>query len=164
MNIRLAVPDDADGVTRVLDTSYPRLMQAAYATEALEAVLPFMTRANPALLQSGQYYVAIADDGRIVGCGGWTREAPGTTQIEAGLGHLRHFATHPDWLGRGIGRLIYTRCVHQARLAGVRTFECWASLNAEPFYTALGFALVERRDVHMPGNTSLPSLIMRKQL
>ena len=48
-------------------------------------------------------------------------------------------AVHPEWTGRGIGRLLYRHCERAARERGARRFEVFSSLNAERFYRALGF-------------------------
>ncbi len=135
--IRPATPEDAAAVTAVLQASYPALMQGHYDPDALAAALPRMTRANGALLASGTYYVAKAAAGPLIGCGGWSFERPGTGAVEPGLAHIRHFGVAPDWTGRGAGRALYARCAAEARAAGASRFECFASLNAVPFYRLL---------------------------
>ncbi len=162
ISVRAATPADAAGVAAVLEASYPRLMAAAYAPELLARALPLMVRPNPALLASGTYYVAEMDYGAVVGCGGWTRERPGCREVEPGLAHIRHFATRAESAGRGVGRAIYRRCEAQALAAGITVFECYASLNAERFYAALGFAAVGRFDVPLGGSLLLPSVVMRR--
>ena len=117
----------------MLQASYPLLMRQHYEPHLLSAALPALTTASPELLRSGTYYVAETRGHVIVGGGGWTRERPGQGDVEAGLGHIRHFATHPRWLGRAVGRLIYDVCKRQARSMGVNRFECYSSLNAVGF-------------------------------
>src|SRR4051794_2668660 len=123
-----------------------------------------MVRPNPALLASGTYHMAETDDGAVVGCGGWTRERPGTRDMQPSLAHIRHFATRAERAGRGVGRAIYCRREAQAFAAGVTSFECYASLNAEGFYAALGFAVVGRFDVPLGESLLLPSVVMRRSL
>ena len=135
-------------------------MRPAYDAELLEQVLPRMTVAQPGLLQSGTYYVAEASDGAIVGCGGWTKERPGTAEIKAGLGHIRHFGVHPDWTRCGVGKAIYTRCELDARDSGVSKFECYSSLNGEAFYSALGFRRLAQIDLVIFDGVSFPSVHM----
>src|SRR3546814_12613659 len=98
--IRLALPDDAAAVTAVLRASYPDLMAEAYDPELLALMLPTITRANPALLASGTYYLAEAE-GEPGACGGWAREMPGRLQVEPGIGPLPHFTTRPNRKKRG---------------------------------------------------------------
>jgi N-acetylglutamate synthase-like GNAT family acetyltransferase len=161
--IRAAGPEDAASISAILQNSYPALMQAAYEPDVLVRALPLIVHANPALLRSGSYFVA-EQDSHAVGCGGWTCEAPGTGDITSGLGHLRHFGTRAAAAGRGIGRMIYDRCAQQARANGIEAFLCFANLNAVPFYAALGFAEVERRDIPLAAGVFLPAMVMRRTL
>lgn len=162
--LRLATSQDADAVSELLRASYPILMRSAYEESVLAPALGLMTRANPVLLSSGSYYVAEAVGGELVGSGGWTPERPGTASVEPGLGHLRHFAVHPEWTRRGIAGAIYATCDRTARAAGITTFECYASLNAEQFYAALGFVRVRAMDMELGGNVVLPGILMRRKL
>ncbi len=161
--VRRTRPEDAAAVEHVLKSSYPALMALAYDAGLLARALPIITRSNPKLLGSGKYYLCQAD-GEAVGCGGWSFEEPGTADIEQGLAHIRHFGTARNWIGRGIGRLIYGRCEKQARAAGVRVFECYSSLNGEAFYAALGFSRIARIDVPIGPDLLLPSTRMRRTL
>jgi N-acetylglutamate synthase-like GNAT family acetyltransferase len=162
--IRAATLEDEPAVNALLEASYPILMQEEYDQHLLSAALPAMTRANPELLRSRTYYVAETRSRKVVGCGGWTRERPGTGDVEDGLGHIRHFASHPDWIGRGIGRLIYEACERQARSGSVTRFECCSSLNAEGFYARLGFETVRRIEIELGPHLTLPSILMRRSI
>jgi len=119
-----------------------------------------MTVAQPKLLESGSYYVAESSDGAIIGCGGWTKERPGTSEIRAKVGHIRHFGVHPDWARCGVGKALYARCEIDARDAGITKFECYSSLNGEAFYSALGFRRVAQIEVDMFEGVRFPSVHM----
>jgi len=162
MKIRVASERDAASVDHVLQSSYGSLMKDAYDAALLERVLPAMTRANPALLSSGTYYVAMCDT-NIVACGGWTAQRPGTGEVLPKLGHVRHFATHPSWIRQGFGKAIYSVCECQAVAAGIETFEVLASINALPFYASIGFDMVSRMEQPM-GDANLPIALMTKRL
>ena len=161
--VRVAAAEDFAAVDALLRASYPKLMASAYDEAALEPALKLMARANPSLLTSGTYYVGESDD-VVVGCGGWTREYPGTKDIQAGLAYLRHFGTHPEWARRGVGRAIYRACESAARAAGINEFECHASINGEPFYAALGFESVSRIDLELGSGSLLPAVLMRRKI
>lgn len=163
IRIRTAQAGDLAAIERVLAASYPSLMAGAYESALLARALPMMLRAQPRLVGSGTYYVAEAD-GEIVGCGGWSREAPDAPAGAAGIAHIRHFAVASDWIRRGIGRALYRRCEQRARAAGIGVFECYSSLNGEPFYRALGFARLAVIEVAMGPGTSLPSIHMRREI
>ncbi len=161
-SIRVATREDDSAVSELLKASYPVLMKASYDAAVLARALPLMTRANPALLSSGTYYLSETGDGRIAGCGGWTLEQPGSGEVTPGLAHIRHFATHPDLIGRGIGKATYAVCEADARKAGAWQYECYASLNAKGFYQSLGFNEVCQMEVVMGSELRFPSLLMRR--
>lgn len=163
MHIRIALPEDAAAVTELLLRTYPVLMAPFYDAGALAGALPVMTRANPELLASSRYYVA-EDAGRLVGCGGWSPEQPGSGKIEAGLSHLRHFATDPDMTRRGIGRSIVLRCAIDAGRQGATRFQAFAGLNAEPFYRSFGLVRLSVFDLAMSPTAKLPAVLMEGPL
>lgn len=164
MRLRVATPEDADAVSSVLSPSYTRLMAAAYPPDLLARTLPAITRANPLLLESGRYYLVEAESGEPAGCGGWSPDPPGRSDGDPERAHIRHFATHPAWTRRGVGRLLYERCADDARAAGFTLFEAWASLNGESFYAALGFRPLGRIETQMPGGVLFPAIRMERAL
>ncbi len=145
--VRVATTADAVAVSEVLAASYGELLTADYDAAVLARALPLMSKANPVLLESGRYYVAETADGRIIGAGGWSVERPGSTEVIDGLAHVRHFATDPRWIGRGVATAILTRCSNDAAAAGARTMEAYSTLSAVNFYQALGFVTVGTFDV-----------------
>lgn len=163
-SIRKANPGDLAAVTELLEASYPTLMKSAYDPAMLDPALKLMTSANPRLLSSGTYYVAESENGTVVGCGGWTRERPGGDVEAEAVGHIRHFGTHPDWTRRGIGSAIFRKCEADARELGIHEFECYSSLNAERFYSALGFERIAVLDLQMAPDVTLTSCHMRYRI
>ena len=161
--IRIARPSDSDAASDCLLASFSSLLSGSYDRDLLEIALPTMTKANPALLASGTYYVAESGTGALVGCGGWTRERPGTGETVEGEGYVRHLATHPQALGRGIGRALLARCFADAR-PHIRTLHCIATLNAEPFYRACGFRTIGPMDVPLGPDVNFPAILMRREL
>lgn len=160
MRVRVATPDDSDLVSSVLGPSYTQLMAKAYDPDLLARTLPAITRANPDLLSSGLYYLAEAETGEAAGCGGWSPNPPGRRDRDPGRAHIRHFAVHPAWTRRGVGRLLYERCAADARAAGFTLFEAWSSLNGESFYASLGFRSLERIETAMPRGVRFPAIRM----
>jgi N-acetylglutamate synthase-like GNAT family acetyltransferase len=148
--VRPAQLHDQEGVDAMLSRSYPPLLASAYDPELLAAALPAMTRAQPKLLACPTWYVAVDASGRVIGCGGWTRERPGTGEIEPKLGHVRHFGTDVDHTRQGIARAIANETLSTARAAGIEQLECYSTLAAETFYAALGFRTIATITVPMP--------------
>jgi N-acetylglutamate synthase-like GNAT family acetyltransferase len=163
-SVRTSDSRDLARIAALLQASYPVLMKTAYESVALDPALKLLTRANPGLLSSGTYHVAEAADGTLVGCGGWTHEPPGDDLPQRGVGHIRHFAVHPDWIRRGIGTAIYQLFEAGARAAGIHKFECYATFNAESFYSALGFERIAVVDVQLTQGVSLTGCHMSRQL
>lgn len=164
MRLRVATLEDADAVASVLGPSYTQLMATAYEPGLLALTLPTITRANPGLLSSGFYYLVEAETGEAAGCGGWSPHPPGRRDENPDRAHIRHFATHPDWTRRGVGRLLYDRCAADARAAGFTRFEAWASLNGEAFYAALGFRPLGSIEAPMPGGVRFPAIRMERAI
>lgn len=159
--IRTSTPRDKSRITSLLQACYPVLMKKHYDGSVLTKALPLMTRANPKLLESGTYYLAESKDGTAVGCGGWTTERPGTGQTEKNTGHIRHFATHPNWVGKGVGRALFDQCRQSAKERDIKRFECYSSLNGEGFYQALGFSKVKLIEVPMGPDFTFASIFMK---
>ncbi len=164
MRLRVATLEDAATVGSVLSASYSTLMADAYPAEVLARALPPMSRANPELLVSGRYYLVEAETGQPAGCGGWSDHPPDGPEADPRRAHIRHFAVHPDWTGRGVGRMIYQRCEDDARTAGFTVFEAYSSLNGEGFYAALGFRRLALIETPMPGGVSFPAVRMERAI
>ena len=146
-------------IDKLLARSYPTLMAGAYRKEVLLVALPILTKSSPELLKSGTYYVA-EESGRILGCGGWTFERPGTSELTPGLAHLRHFATDPAFVRQGVGRMIFRECARAAAHEGATTFQAYSSLNAESFYRSLGLTRVKEIDLPKRLTVAIPAIFM----
>lgn len=161
--IRVATPADAAAVTAVLASSYGNLLAGHYEAADLDRALPLMGRANPVLLRSGRYYVAEVAAGQIIGCGGWSLERPGTTEVVDGLAHVRHFGTDPLWTRRGVAHAILSKCICDAEAHGVCTMEAYSTSVAVNFYRTLGFLVIDAVKVTLAPGVSLPSVLMRRR-
>jgi len=159
--LRVAVPDDARKVSDVLAASYSTLYRGWYRDDVLAASLPAMTRARPELLASGRYFIC-EQEGSVISCGGWSL-APPQGAKETGKGHLRHFGTRPDFLGKGCASAIVERCLDDARAAVCAEMEVLSSLTAEAFYAGRGFRTVSAAAVTI-GGAAFACMLMRRPL
>lgn len=164
MKIRAATPSDKYGIDNLLGTTFPALMAGHYNPEVLQEALTFITKSRPELLSSGTYYVMTDNNGKIIGCGGWTKENPDTKEIRTGTGHLRHFATHLDHTRQGIGKEIFENCRRQALNENISTFECFSTINAQKFYESLGFKIIAPMHAKLPSGLELPCVLMRMDM
>ncbi|WP_333999201.1 GNAT family N-acetyltransferase [Sphingomonas aurantiaca] len=127
------------------------------------------------LIADGTYLLVHANDGRLAGCGGWSRRATlyggdhSTSLRDAALLDPRHDAaqiramyTDPDFVRRGVGRLVLSVCEAAARDAGFARAEMMATLAGEPLYRACGYHPIER--IETPGEVPVPMIRMGKAL
>jgi GNAT superfamily N-acetyltransferase len=162
--IRIANPMDSDAISALLVASYSSLLGACYDGDMLGRALPHLTKPNLALLACGTYYVAESEPGNLVGCGGWTAAKPLSGEIIRGEAHVRHFATHPEWVRRGVGTALLARCLCEAGSAGIRILHCCSTLNAEHFYRASGFDAVGPVDVPLGPGMTFPGILMSRDI
>jgi ribosomal protein S18 acetylase RimI-like enzyme len=162
ISIRRAGKADLAPLSDLLAASYATLDDGSYDRAEFAAALPLMSRANPTLVASGRYFVAEIG-GRPAACGGWSLGAPWTGEIVEGVGHIRHFATHPAFRGHGAGGALLRHCLAEADAAGVRLMMCQASLPGVAFYERFGFSVLRRVITNVGGNP-LPAIEMEKRL
>ncbi|WP_396593954.1 GNAT family N-acetyltransferase [Brevundimonas sp. R86498] len=120
-------------------------------------------------------YIIVEADGVLAGCGGWSRRitayggdhtpgrvpAPLTPGVDAA--RVRAMYTHPDFLRRGIGRMILDLCETAARDAGYDRVELVATLGGEPLYRSSGYVELERFEDDR-GGVPVPLIRMGKPL
>ena len=149
-----------------------RLVGAYLPPEGVEASFEIMG-VDTQLIEDGTYF-AVEGEGRIVGCGGWSRRATlfggdRSAGRDARLldpaaepARVRAMYTHPDQARRGVGRLILSLCEAAAAREGFRSLELMATVAGEPLYAACGFSVVERVAVPTSRGTPVPCARMRK--
>jgi GNAT superfamily N-acetyltransferase len=65
--------------------------------------------------------------------------AAGKRRIVEGEAHIRHFATHPDLVRRGVGANLLARCFSDARHLSIRKLIVFSTLGAERFLRGIRF-------------------------
>ena len=125
-------------------------------------------------LVEDETYFAVECDGRIAGCGGWSRRATPfggdhSVNRDARLlnpateaARVRAMYTHPDFARRGVGRLVLSLCEAAAAQEGFRSLELVATVAGEPLYLACGFSVIERIDVPTSKAVTIPCARMAK--
>jgi GNAT superfamily N-acetyltransferase len=133
----------------------------------VEAAVAHVFGVDTQLIADGTYYVIDAPDGPAA-AGGWSarRTLYGGDQLKGAEdprldpatdpARIRAFFVHPRWARRGLARQLYAACARAAWDAGFRRFELMATRPGEPLYAALGFDVVERLTMQLPGGIELP--------
>lgn len=170
-SLRLATPADAPEITSLIDASVRRLSVGYYTPTQIESSLRYVFGLDTQLVADGTYFV-VEDAGRIVACGGWSRRRTlyGGDQMKqtedplldplTEAARIRAFFVHPDHARRGLGRMMFERCLADAARAGFRTLELGATLPGVPLYQAIGFAEVETLHTVLPDGVEFPVVRM----
>jgi GNAT superfamily N-acetyltransferase len=164
LSLRHASPADLSAVDALLARSYPRLLAADYPPSTLVLAVPRIMRARPELLASGTYFLAEDPEGRVLAAGGWSRGAPTPMGAIADTGHVRHVATDPDVVRKGVGRALMARVMQDAREAGMQWLNCLSTRTAVPFYAELGFRPLHEAEITLAPGIVFPVLRMMADL
>jgi GNAT superfamily N-acetyltransferase len=163
MTPRIATQADLPAIDALLARSYPTLLKPDYPASVLVTALPLISRAQPALLASGSYWVTL-DGTEAVACGGWTANAPPGRRTPQGWGSIRHVATDPKRTRQGLARTLMAAALDQAKAAGISDMQCLSTRTAVPFYASLGFEEVRPVEVTLRNGIIFPSVEMRASL
>lgn len=163
LTLRKAEPTDLDALDALFGRSYPVLLKPDYAPSVLVTAVPLISKAQPALIASGTFFV-ICDGSEIVGAGGWTMQAPGGRPGARGIGHIRHVVTDHTRTREGIGRRLMDHIALHAHASGMTQLHCQSTRTAVPFYEAMGFVQQSEIEVPLRPGISFPAVFMVKIL
>ena len=170
---RLATRDDIEPLRELMNAAISEL-QTPFLDPAQLAASRALMGLDTQLIDDRTYFVVEAR-GRLAGCGGWSRrrtlyggdQSPGRSDLflnpATEAARIRAMYTHPDFVRRGIGRLIVSLCEDAARAAGFARVELMATLAGEPLYRACGYTVVETL-TDARGGAVVPLVHMRKSL
>ncbi|MGG7645514.1 GNAT family N-acetyltransferase [Rhodovulum sp. YNF3179] len=164
LTLRPASPADIARIDVLLARSYPKLLKADYPPSVLVTALPLISRASPSLVASGRYYLAEDAEGRLLGAGGWSLKAPGGGGVTPGTAHMRHVATDPAALRRGVGRALMDEIAAAAGRAGAERLDCLSTRTAVAFYRAMGFDTLGAVEVTLRPGIVFPAVRMLRAL
>ena len=163
LTLRPADPSDLDDLDALFGRSYPALLKADYPPSVLVTAVPLISKAQPALIASGSFFV-VCDGTEIVGAGGWTMQAPGGRPGQRGIGHIRHVVTDHRRTREGIGRRLLDHLILHAHASGMSQLHCQSTRTAVPFYQAMGFTAQGDIDIELRPGISFPAIFMTRLL
>jgi len=172
--LRLATEADLPALRGLMNAAIGQLMSGFLTPEAVAASFSIMGLDTQ--LVADRTYFAVEEDGQLAGCGGWSRRATlfggdHTAGRDAALldpasdaARVRAMYTHPDFVRRGVGRLILAACEAAAAAEGFQRCELAATLAGEPLYFACGYRQIERFEEPTPQGVAVPLVRMGKSL
>jgi GNAT superfamily N-acetyltransferase len=175
VSLRLATSNDVAALRTLIDASARGLSEGYYSPEQIEAAVTHVFGVDTQLIADGTYFVIDGADGPAA-AGGWSarRTLYGGDQMKGSsdplldpsteAARIRAFFVHPKSARQGLARRLYVACEQAARDAGFRAFELMATKPGEPFYASLGFEIVERVLVPLPGDVEVPFARMRRPI
>jgi GNAT superfamily N-acetyltransferase len=148
--LRAATRADQGALQQLIARSARELGARDYRPEQIEGALRGAFGVDTQLIDDGTYFV-VESDGKLVGCGGWSRRRTlfgsdahrerdaGELDPRVDAAKIRAFFVDPDYARRGIGRALLERCESEARARGFRRFELMGTLPGVRLYQALGY-------------------------
>jgi GNAT superfamily N-acetyltransferase len=170
---RLARHDDMPALQPLIDAAIGEL-QKAFLDDAQIASSRAIMGVDTQLIDDGTYFIVEAD-GRLAGCGGWSRRAtlyggdhsdgrdPAMLDPARDPAKVRAMYTHPAFARRGVGRLILSLCESAAAAEGFTTLELMGTMSGRPLYEAAGFTVIEHL-ADDAGGVPVPLVRMRKPI
>ena len=148
--LRKATLDDVPQIEALIARSARGLSAADYRPAQVEGALRGAFGVDTQLLADQTYFLA-EQDGRLLGCGGWSyRSTLFGSDARSGrdssildprtqAAKIRAFFVDPDNARRGIGSLLLDRCEQEARAHGFSRVELMATLPGAKLYAARGY-------------------------
>ncbi len=172
---RVATIDDIPEISRLIAASV-RNLHPEYTPAEREAAIATVFTVDSRLVGDGTYFVAYADDGRLAGCGGWSKRKTlygGDHQIGAAetelidpavdAAKIRAIFVHPDFARQGLGSALLHLAEDAAAQAGYQSFEMGSTLAGLELYRQKGYQQLKSIDVPVSQRDSIKVVWMRKQ-
>jgi GNAT superfamily N-acetyltransferase len=170
--VRPATLADRDALRAMQALSISVLGVDYYSPEQIAAFICNVGTLDDFLLHEGTFYLA-ETEGEIVASGGWSRRAPNYANAtspadRAKMAHelpkIRGVYVHPAFARHGLASRLVARAEHEAAAAGHDAIEVSATLSGMPFYLKLGYRMLNRLSLCLPGSIPVPGAHMHKAL
>jgi GNAT superfamily N-acetyltransferase len=175
--LRKALPEDRDEIAALIADSVRGLATEDYDARQIELSIRTVFGVDDQLIKDRTYFVAVSNNGELVGCGGWSRRKtlygasayelsrdPESLDPATDAAKIRAFFIQPDWARRGIGSAILDACEGEAREQGFTNAEMMATLPGVKLYAVRGYAGDEEVEVPLDDTVSIKCIRMTKGL
>jgi GNAT superfamily N-acetyltransferase len=148
--LRKAALADVPQIEALIARSARGLSTHDYRASQVEGALRAAFGVDTQLLADQTYFVA-EEDGRLVGCGGWSYRSTlfggdaragrdsSTLDPRTEAAKIRAFFVDPTSARRGVGSLLLEHCENEARARGFSQVELMATLPGVKLYAARGY-------------------------
>jgi GNAT superfamily N-acetyltransferase len=173
--LRKATRDDISRLETLIARSARGLSADDYRPSQIEGALRGAFGVDTQLLADQTYFVA-EEDGRFVGCGGWSfrstlfggdaRTGRDSSMLDPRTqpAKIRAFFVDPTDARRGIGTLLLERCEKEARDRGFSQVELMATLPGVRLYAARGYVGSPTVHFDVGAGETIEFVPMRKSL
>lgn len=171
---RLAEERDLPYLPALIEASVGTLQRSFLTDAQIEASRAIMSL-DTQLVRDDTYFV-VECDGRLAGCGGWSKRATlygGDNSVHArdpalldpahDPARVRAMYTHPDFARQGVAKIILSMCETAAAAEGFARVELMATMSGVPLYQASGYHAVAPNPVDVNG-VEIPLVRMEKNL
>jgi len=175
LSSRIATEDDLPALKALMAAAIAEL-QRGFLSEAEIAASHAVMGLDTQLVADRTYFL-VEEEGRLAGCGGWSRRAtlyggdhsrdlrdPALLDPATDAARVRAMYTHPDFVRRGVGRLILGLCEAAAAAEGFGRVELMSTMAGEPLYRACGYREIERTAAPTAAGVDVPLVRMGKPL
>ena len=171
--LRRATMADLPALGPLIAASARELSRGDYTPEQVEGALRGAFGTDTQLIRDGSYFV-IEAEGRLAGCGGWSRRRTlfggdartgrDATELDPATeaAKIRAFFIHPDFARRGLGTMMLERCEQDAMAHGFSRFELMGTLPGVRLYAARGYQPGERVEWPLGDGLAIPFVPMSK--
>ena len=176
-SIRKATLDDQSEIENLIAQSVRGLSRDDYNEQQIELSIKSVFGVDTELIADETYFVAESEDGKIVGCGGWSKRKTlygasvysqsrdsNLLNPKTDAAKIRAFFIHPDWARKGIGKAILKVCETEAQAHGFKSAEMMATLPGVKLYAVCGYAGEGEVKVPIGENLDIICIKMRKNL
>lgn len=174
--IRKAALDDHSAIADLIAESVRGLSREDYNEKQIELSIKSVFGVDKQLIDDETYFVAEAEDGKIAGCGGWSKRKTlygasvyqqsrdsNLLNPETDSAKIRAFFIHPDFARKGVGTMILDACETEAKAHGFTSAEMMATLPGVKLYKVRGYEGDEEVKVPIGENEDIICIRMRKE-
>ncbi len=173
--LRVASEADRTEIAALIEASVRGLQAGDYTAAQIEGALTTVFTIDSQLIVDGTYLVAVAEDGSLAGCGGWSyrktlyggdhhkrRTAPETLNPAVDAAKIRAIFVHPAYARQGVGSALLRAAEEAAAAAGFRRFEMGSTLTGVSLYVRKGYRETSRVSAPVGGGEQIEVVLMSK--